>query len=62
MKLHEMPSPGAIPNAIALRQEVLKAIDYCRVMADKSPGHDGAKKLREFFVECAKLNRQPKEK
>jgi hypothetical protein len=53
MQLHELKSPGYVPNGAKLRMEAFKAINYAQIMRDKSPDSDTAQVLREFFLDCA---------
>jgi hypothetical protein len=50
-----MPSPGPITRSQSLVQEAFRAINYCRVIAERQPDSDSGDQLRKFFTECAKL-------
>jgi len=54
MKLADLASPGIIPNSQKLRVEMLKAINYCQVVAMNTPGGkvDHATTLNAFFDAC----------
>lgn len=55
MKINDLLSPGLLSNGIKLRIEAAKAISSVQVTAMRTPGgkFDGAKKLSDFFTDCA---------
>jgi hypothetical protein len=54
MQIDDLPSPGFVPGAHALRVEAFKAINSARVREDVTKGQaDTGEKLREFFLACA---------
>lgn len=55
MQISDLPFTGVIPNGLALRREVMKAINHVQIVSMNTPGGKSqtAGELQVFFETCA---------
>lgn len=59
MRNSDLTSPGALPNAVALKREVLRALTGVRIVATRVEGGvAAAASLASFFEQAASIARE----